>query len=92
MLSFLYCFVVKGKLISSKSLPPVGIEPFTMKQYTNDNIANFVYYGKTRVRMLAYVHRRGPCTDTMLYPMKLSTKLQILKDNLSTEIAHVSEK
>ena len=23
----LYCFVVKGKLISTKSLPPVGIEP-----------------------------------------------------------------
>ena len=29
MLSFLYCFVVKGKLISAKSLPPVGIEPAT---------------------------------------------------------------
>ena len=25
-LSFLYCFVVKGKLISAKSLPPVGFE------------------------------------------------------------------
>ena len=27
MLSFLYCFVVKGKLISAKSLPSVEIEP-----------------------------------------------------------------
>ena len=27
MLSFLYCFIVKGKLISAKILPPVGFEP-----------------------------------------------------------------
>ena len=31
MLSFLYCFVVKGKLISAKGLPPVGIEPTTLR-------------------------------------------------------------
>ena len=31
MLSFLYCFVVRGKLISAKSLPPVGIEPATLR-------------------------------------------------------------
>ena len=29
MLSFLYCFVVKGKLISAKSFPPVGFKPAT---------------------------------------------------------------
>ena len=29
MLSFLYCFVVKRKLISAKSLPPMKIEPAT---------------------------------------------------------------
>ena len=29
MLSFLYCFVVKGKLIRAKSLPPVEFEPAT---------------------------------------------------------------
>ena len=28
-LSFLYCFVVMGNLISAKSFPPVGIEPAT---------------------------------------------------------------
>ena len=33
MLSFLYCFVVKGKLISAKSLPPVGIEHATLRPY-----------------------------------------------------------
>ena len=33
MLSFLYCFVVKGKLISAKSLPPVGFEPATPKYF-----------------------------------------------------------
>ena len=27
---FLYYFVVKGNLISAKSLPPVGIEPATL--------------------------------------------------------------
>ena len=27
VLSFLYCFVVKGKLISAKCFAPVGIEP-----------------------------------------------------------------
>ena len=31
MLSYLYCFVVKGKLISAKILPPVGIEPATLR-------------------------------------------------------------
>ena len=31
MLSFLYCFIVKGKFISAKSFPPVGIEPATLK-------------------------------------------------------------
>ena len=31
MLSFLYFFVVKGKFISAKSLPPVGIEPATQR-------------------------------------------------------------
>ena len=31
MLSFLYCFVARGKLISAKSLPPVGIEPATLR-------------------------------------------------------------
>ena len=31
LLSFLYCFVVKGKLISAKSLPPMGIEPATLR-------------------------------------------------------------
>ena len=31
MLSFLYCFVVKGKLFSAKNLPPVGIEPVTLR-------------------------------------------------------------
>ena len=30
MLPFLYCFVVKSKLISVKSLPLVGIEPATL--------------------------------------------------------------
>ena len=25
--------------------------PFTTKQYKNDNIANFVYYGKTRIHI-----------------------------------------
>ena len=30
MLSFLYCLVVKGKLISAKKLPPMGIEPATL--------------------------------------------------------------
>ena len=29
MLSYLYCFVVKGKLILAKRLPPVGLEPAT---------------------------------------------------------------
>ena len=29
MLSFLYCFVLKGKLISAKCFPPVGFEPAT---------------------------------------------------------------
>ena len=31
MLSFLYCLVVKAKLISANSLPPVGIEPATLR-------------------------------------------------------------
>ena len=31
MLSILYCFIVKGKLISAKSLPPVRIEPATLR-------------------------------------------------------------
>ena len=31
MLSFLYWFVVKGKSISAKSLPPVEIEPATLR-------------------------------------------------------------
>ena len=29
--------------------------PFTMKQYKNDNIANFVYYEKTRLKLVAAV-------------------------------------
>ena len=29
VLSFLYCFVVKGNLISAKCFPPVGFEPAT---------------------------------------------------------------
>ena len=31
MLTFLYCFIVKGKLISVKSLPSVGTEPATLR-------------------------------------------------------------
>ena len=30
MLAFLYCFVVKNKIKSVKSLPPVGIDPGTV--------------------------------------------------------------
>ena len=77
VLSFLYCFVVKGNLISTKWFPPVGIDPATPLYFhpnaypsvlnpqllieipisckiatpkiQNTKIANFVYYGKTRV-------------------------------------------
>ena len=36
MLSFLYCFAVKGKLIWAKSLPEVGFEPATPTPYYFD--------------------------------------------------------
>ena len=34
MLTFLYCSVVKSKIVSAKSLPPMGIEPETQKKMT----------------------------------------------------------
>ena len=34
MLTFLYCFIVKSKITSAISLPPVGIEPGTRKKMT----------------------------------------------------------
>ena len=43
MLSFLYCFVVKGIFISAKSLPPVGIEPAAQRpQYLQSHAYSIV--------------------------------------------------
>ena len=41
MWAFLYCFIMKNKIISEESLPPVGIEPATPQHY--DSCDTFSY-------------------------------------------------
>ena len=99
MLSTLYCFVVKGRLIA-KSLAPLEVEhqilrcwcstpsgdklfainlPFTTKQYKVDKLANFVYYGKTRIETNSNLLRLALLTQTKV---RVGT-IKGLQDNMT---------